>query len=222
MLEPLTESAYRIDLGVVNAYLVDDGSVTLVDAGTPFRVTTLRRALAAAGYAPSDLDRVVLTHYDFDHVGGLAGLGFDGPIFVGAPDAGFVAGTERPPLGNHKGLLQRLLDPLLDRPSGRIEPLEDGQQVGAFTAVRTPGHTPGHTVYVHESLGICFLGDLARARQGRLTPMPLLLAYSGRENARSIQAFVAQEFDCRIVAPGHGDPITDGGAAALTELAQGL
>ena len=220
MLEVLTESVYRIDLGAVNAYLVDDGSVTLVDAGTPFRVGTLRRGLGEAGYAASDLDRVVVTHYDFDHVGGLAGLRFDGPVHVGAPDAGFLAGTDRPPLGNHKGLLQRLLDPLLDRPAGRIEPLADGQRVGEFSTYRTPGHTPGHTVYVHESLGVCLLGDLARERRGALRPMPRLFAYSGQENARSIRTFVETDPDCRIVAPGHGDPIREGGGAALAKLAR--
>ena len=43
------QQLWRFDLGSVNAYLVDDGEVTLVDAGTPRSVGTLRSGLATAG-----------------------------------------------------------------------------------------------------------------------------------------------------------------------------
>lgn len=41
---------HRLDLGFVNAYLVDDGEVTLVDAGISRSVGTLRAELTQAGY----------------------------------------------------------------------------------------------------------------------------------------------------------------------------
>ena len=44
----------------------------------------------------------------------------------------------------------------------------DGASVGGFDAVYAPGHTPGHTVYMHEGLDAAFLGDLVAERGGSL------------------------------------------------------
>jgi glyoxylase-like metal-dependent hydrolase (beta-lactamase superfamily II) len=54
--------------------------VTLVDAGWPGDEATVRAGLDAAGVAPADVDRVLLTHYDADHVHGwLDGVSHKGP-----------------------------------------------------------------------------------------------------------------------------------------------
>ena len=37
------QSVWAFDLGMVNAYLVDDGTVTLIDAGTPGAADDLER-----------------------------------------------------------------------------------------------------------------------------------------------------------------------------------
>jgi glyoxylase-like metal-dependent hydrolase (beta-lactamase superfamily II) len=50
-------------------YLVDDGGEwTLVDAGWPGDEESVRDGLASAGIGPADVDRVLLTHFDPDHV----------------------------------------------------------------------------------------------------------------------------------------------------------
>jgi uncharacterized protein YbjT (DUF2867 family)/glyoxylase-like metal-dependent hydrolase (beta-lactamase superfamily II) len=212
---------YRIDLGSVNAYLVDDGDVTLVDAGTPGDATDVERALGAAGYAVDDVDRVLLTHFDLDHVGGLAGLDVDAPVHAIEPDASYVEGSTRPPLSNHKGALQRLTDVLRPRPADRVRRLAHRDGVGGFVAYHTPGHTPGHVAYVHDGLDAAFLGDLAAAEDGSLTTAPWPLAYSAATNATSVRDLATQTtFD--VAAPGHGDPILGGGSEALADLARRL
>ena len=76
--ELVADRLYRLDLGMVNAYLVDTGETTLVDAGTPNAVNDLRGELDEAGYEVRDIDRVLIAHFDLDHVGTLAHLAFDG------------------------------------------------------------------------------------------------------------------------------------------------
>lgn len=213
---------YRLDLKMANAYLVDDGEVTLVDAGSPQALENLRSELHEAGYDEEDVDRVLVTHFDQDHVGTLAHLSFDGPIYAMEPDASYLDGSRKPPLSNHKGLLQRLTDFWLTRPSRPVRRLDDGASVGGFTAYHTPGHTPGHAVYVHEGLGVALLGDLVAGNDGSLTTAPQILAYSSQENARSVRELAARNVSFEIAAVGHGDPLVEGGSRALDELARRL
>lgn len=58
-------------VGEVNAYLVEDDPLTLVDTGPDSGTTlvALERALAEHGRRVVDLERIVLTHQHIDHIG---------------------------------------------------------------------------------------------------------------------------------------------------------
>jgi glyoxylase-like metal-dependent hydrolase (beta-lactamase superfamily II) len=141
--ELLPSKVYRLELGRVNVYLVDDGETTLIDAGTPNAVDDLRAELNEAGYDDDDIDRVLITHFDLDHVGTLAHLEVDGPIYAMEPDASFLDGSRKPPLSNHKGLLQRLTDFWFTRPSQPVQRLDDGDSVGGSTRTTCRATRPG-------------------------------------------------------------------------------
>lgn len=234
----LAPGVYHLDLGMVNAYLVDDRDtgvddpgVTLVDTGTPWKVGTLESELEAAGYAVDDVDRVLLTHYDLDHVGGLVPLGIDSPVYAMDPDASFLDGFEKPPIRNHKGLTQRALGVFLQRPERPVTRLSDGESIGGFVAHHTPGHTPGHTVFVHEALSAAFLGDMVfggdsddtgTGADGGLDASPWYVCYDTKENAESIRSFADSGVRFDVAAMGHGDPLKSGGDRALERLASRL
>ena len=220
--ELVADRVYRLDFGLVNAYLVDDGDLTLIDAGTPNATDDLRAALADAGYDERDLDRALVTHFDVDHVGTLAHLAFDGPIHAAEPDASFLDGSRAPPLSNRKGAFQRVTNLLLTLPSAPVRRVADGGSIGGFDAFHAPGHTPGHTVYVHEGLEATFLGDLVAERDGSLTTPPWLLTRDPSENAASIRALADAGPPFEVAAMGHGEPLAAGGSDALGDLARRL
>jgi glyoxylase-like metal-dependent hydrolase (beta-lactamase superfamily II) len=58
-------------VGPVNAYLIDDEPLTLVDTGPLWGVTlkALEDSLATIGYRVDDLGRVIVTHQHLDHFG---------------------------------------------------------------------------------------------------------------------------------------------------------
>ncbi|WP_049893538.1 MBL fold metallo-hydrolase [Halogranum rubrum] len=213
---------WRMRLRGVNAYLVADDGLTLVDAGTPWDADRIRTRMDNIGHDVADIDRVLLTHYDLDHVGTLAKLDLDADVYLAAPDADYFRGTDSPPLTNHKGLFQRATELFVSDPTFTIQPVEDGDRIGPFVAHRTPGHTPGHTAFVHDEYGVAFVGDLVRTIDGELHPSPWVFSYSLSNVKRSIRTLADRIPDVDVLAVGHGHPVRTKGGIALRQLADRL
>lgn len=200
-----------------NAYLVDDGDLTLVDAGLPVPRRSLSSEIARVGHDTADLDRVLLTHYDVDHVGGLARLDVEAPVFLGAADHRLVRRSWSPQWTHHKGAFHRLARRVYSLSGADLRTVEDGDRIGGFRAIHTPGHNPGHTVYVHDGLETAMLGDLVWESDGTFVSPPWLDSYDTDRIADSIARVTAESFAHGCV--GHGEPVSPDAAAALDRLA---
>lgn len=222
MTRQLAEGVWWIDLGHVNAYLVDDDVLTLVDAGMPWQHGHIVDAVEEAGFAESDIDRVLVTHHDFDHTGSLSKFEDLEYIYAGERDADFVAKRRAPPLGNRKTAVQRLSDIFRPAPTVPVRPVRDGDEIGSFLAIHTPGHTRGHVVYLSEELGVAFVGDLVMSDGIGFSPSPWYLTEDPTALEESLAELAEAIPDVNVVAPGHGDPLTEGGAEALREAAKRL
>lgn len=129
--------------------------LVLFDTGlNPAGITA---ALAEAGYAPDQVDVVVLTHMHGDHIGGLSGAG--GVTFA---NARYVTGRvefDHWDRSGNDGFADKV------RPlAGNMTFLEPDQQMtGGITSVAGFGHTPGHMGYHLESDGarLLLFADLA-------------------------------------------------------------
>lgn len=229
MAQKLRPGVWLLGLGLsaplaANAYLVDDGEVTLVDSGLFVNNPSLGEELASAGYTPADIDRVLVTHYDLDHVGGLPALdgAFSGPVYVGSTDAALAAGDHTPPLVHHKGVFHRAVRYVWNLDGRDVRPVADGDRIGNFTAYHTPGHNPGHMVYVHDGLGVALLGDLVWEEDGELTPPIRFDSYDVATIRDSIGSFADSVSPFEVAAMGHGDPLLSDGRAAVRTLAASL
>ena len=222
MATELSAGVWRIELRGVSAYLVDDDELTLVDAGTPWDEAAVRQGFADAGVAVADVGRVLLTHYDLDHVGTLAALTpeLDATVYTGAFDAAILRGERSPPLRNHKGAFQRLAGLFTTLPDLEIKAVADGERIGSFTAYHTPGHTPGHVAYVSEALGVALLGDLVSASDGELAPSKWLISYDTDGVVDSVRDLADRAPAFEVACVGHGDPIASNGSEALAALAR--
>ena len=128
--------------------LVNTGAeLVLFDTGLSAEGTLA--ALTAAGYAPDQVDVVVLTHMHGDHIGGLMGADGTTPTFA---NARYVTGSTE---HNHwSGAANEGFDknvkPLIDK----FTFLDDGGSVvTGITGMNAFGHSPGHMVYHVESDG---------------------------------------------------------------------
>ncbi len=224
MVSKLAAGVWQFELRGVNAYLIDDDGPVLVDAGTPFDADSIRTGVREAGYAVEDIERVLLTHYDLDHVGALAALepALDAPVYAGTFDARVLAGEESPPLTNRKGALQRAMGPFVTRPDLELRTVADGEEIGSFTAYHTPGHTPGHVAYVSGRSSTGLLGDLLRESGGALEPSPWIVSYDTATVRDSIVSLAERAPGFDVACVGHGTPLATGGGDALRTLADTL
>jgi glyoxylase-like metal-dependent hydrolase (beta-lactamase superfamily II) len=167
----------------VNAYLLEgaDGPV-LVDcgsAGHPSHRAALTAALKAAGTCVADLRTLVATHTHSDHVGLAAWvIEESGCEFLMHPDtAHFYDATREPQRiesarwrrARQEGVPDEDLPDYADvseetdgvlAPVEPDRPLRDGERIGTWEVLETPGHAPSHISLVDRARGAVILGDL--------------------------------------------------------------
>jgi len=223
MVTALGSDVWWIDLGGVNAYLVDDDPLTLIDAGLPWQGGDVIEAVSAAGFSPSDLERILITHYDVDHVGGLGRLDAYGiEVYAGLGDAPLVAGDASPGFGSRKSAFQTLAGAFATDPRVPVTSLTDGESIGSFTVYETPGHTSGHVAYVSEDRDAAFVGDLVRESDGSLSPSPWVISEDTGQVRESIRSLADRMADVEILGFGHGVPFEGNGTERLRTLASSL
>ena len=148
----------------INTILVNTGDkLVLIDAGCgvdKFQKTTggLIGNLAAAGYAPDDIDMILFTHAHFDHLWGISDHENASLLF---PSAEFVASEAEVAFWSAPEWANKVspaLKPLVTQAnlklaSPRLRLIKAAAEVApGVTTFDTAGHTPGH-ISVHISSG---------------------------------------------------------------------
>jgi glyoxylase-like metal-dependent hydrolase (beta-lactamase superfamily II) len=202
----------------VNAFLVRlSGKTVLVDAGMgqdPDEDSGhLLEQLEAAGVAPSGVDLILITHYHFDHIGGLVKA--DGTRT-------FSKAQLCVPRSEHDFWLQEP-SRLPERLRGRIPKLkalfaayeradafrafEDGAELApGLRTMASHGHTGGHTAYAFTSEGheLWCIGDLIHfgAVQFERPEVGISFDLDGDKAVKARQGFFQQAARSKAVLAG--------------------
>ncbi len=195
MSDPLEEAraagVHRIavptpfQVGRVNAYLIEDEPLTLVDSGphSERSLAELERGLAELGYAVEDLELLVISHQHMDHFGLAASLAERSGARVAALD------LLVPVLGDYErfseseedfaqqvmarhGLPQETIDGLRavlpafrrwGQPVAIDEPLAAGSRIElagrTLEVFHAPGHSPSDTLLLDRERAMLFAAD---------------------------------------------------------------
>lgn len=160
-----------------NAFLINTGKqLILVDSGAGQCIGATAGMLVdnmkAAGYAPAQVDTILLTHLHLDHVCGLVDaqrkpLFANATVYAAKAEADYWLDPQalaKAPEGA-KGFFKIAQDSTAAYiAEGRFKTFETGQSPlpGVVEATLEKGHTPGSTTYRFTSQGqsILFMGDL--------------------------------------------------------------
>jgi glyoxylase-like metal-dependent hydrolase (beta-lactamase superfamily II) len=242
--EEIVPGVYGLGSELVNWYLIEqDGRLTAVDAGLPAFADTLESDLARIGHSLGDLDAIVLTHSDADHIGSVPSLRADGArVLIHEQDQATLRkpgakGGDASPIHLLPFLVRpafwRLIAHMARRGGAKAPAIEGAESFrhgdvldvpGSPRVIHTPGHTAGHCALLFTGHNALLVGD-AMCTWNPLTGhsgaqlMPSAFNVSTKTCLESLAAL--DDVHADVLLPGHGEPWRGGVAEAL-ELARRL
>jgi len=221
----VAEGVYRFGTRRINWYVLEaDDGLTVVDAGLPAHWPQLGDWLDANDYGFDDVEALVLTHADADHVGFARKLADRNvPVYCHPEDLSHLRGH---PQGAPGWFYRNLWRPAFlvyavelvrdgitsVEPLPDAEPLADGETLpipGEPRVLFAPGHTPGSCALVVEDRDALLCGDVLATRNiftGREgDPQLLGPADEDHEEARASLARL-EGLGTVTLLPGHGSP----------------
>jgi glyoxylase-like metal-dependent hydrolase (beta-lactamase superfamily II) len=188
-------------VGRVNAYLIEDSPLTLVDSGpnSAKALDELEQALAARGHAVEDIELLVITHQHMDHFGLASILARRSGAEVAALDrlapylAGYSGETDLDDRFAEQTMLRHGIPPEIVTAlravsagfrawGSQVEvtrPLADGSELRlrdrSLRVLHRPGHSPSDTVFLDQSRSILLAADhlIAHISSNPLLARPL-------------------------------------------------
>jgi glyoxylase-like metal-dependent hydrolase (beta-lactamase superfamily II) len=232
-------------VGTVNAYLIDDDPLTLIDTGQRDEAarTALQSGMAEVGYRIEDLERIIVSHQHIDHWGLAAELvrcsgaevcalsGFAGWLSR-VPDPVLAEGTYmRDTVTGHGGTAAAAAMIENDASYGETltvdRRLRDGDTLEfahrALTVLHRPGHSASDTAFLDASRGVLLGADLLMQKPSAAVLAPRLDGAPATRRPRALARQLTslrtlQTLELSLVLPGHGPVVGDHDRVLLRHL----
>lgn len=198
----------------------DEDNVILVDAGIPGYLLQLKNSMIEAGVSFDRLNKIIVTHQDIDHIGGIKGILSEKPeveVLAHEEDKPYIQGEKKivrlnPQFMERINALPdverlKILD-MFENSSVKVNrTISDGEVLpycGGITVIHTPGHTPGHICLYHQMSKTLIVGDTMNIIDDQLEgPNKDMMGKEEAMNAiNSLKKF--QDYDVVNIITYHG------------------
>ncbi len=217
-MKEIWEGIHFLSLGGVNAYLVDQGELTLIDSGYAGKGDAIIQYIRGIGKQESDLKHIVLTHLHSDHAGSAAELKArtGAKVYAHHQDAPMLeeGNAWREEYEVSPGLLSRLVFRFIVKNTIRtVEPVEVDHVISeeekdlpigkGFEIIPVPGHARGQIALRYAPYGgVLFAAD----SMGNLGGLRLSPFYENlKQGYRDLQTLSKHSFQTMVF--GHGNPL---------------
>jgi glyoxylase-like metal-dependent hydrolase (beta-lactamase superfamily II) len=212
--------------GVINPLVIwNETDVVLFDAGLPGMGAIIRETASNAGVPFERLNKLLITHSDMDHIGGLSEIiqlsGAGITLMAHKEEKPYIE-CDLPPIrvkqmevsaasttGElHKQLVATIENLKKNYPMFKAnvdQSIEDRDVLpfcGGITCLHTPGHTPGHMSYYLEKFKLLVAGDILQVLDGSLEKCPNFTILDKDANIASIKKL--NQYDIDVVVCYHG------------------
>ena len=215
----IIENVFVIPGVTANCYLiVDPDGLTLIDAGLPRSEKKILAYIASLGKSAQDLKRIIITHADLDHFGGLAALqkATAARTYASQVEADAMAKRQSSREIKRTGFTLRRILFTLFSPFFKATPFQvdeiiaEGQTLPVLRGLHvleTPGHTPDHISLFAPSVSMLFCGDsMVADENGLLGSRP---GITWDESKARVSERKQAELGAQIVCSGHGPVVKE-------------
>lgn len=170
--------------GIIHPTLLwDDVNMVLLDTGMPGSFQRIHDAIEKEGQAFNRLNKIIITHQDLDHTGGVMEILEHSKknieVFAHTDDTPYINGEKKLVRFNPKFMnalppeRREFMEATFNSytPIKVNETLTDNQLLpfcGGLTVIHTPGHTPGHICIYHQESKTLIAGDGLNIQDGQL------------------------------------------------------
>jgi len=212
----------------------DDDTVILVDAGLSVSLPGIKKAMKDAGMPFEKLSKIIITHQDIDHIGGIKSILQELPevkVLAHEEEKPYIQGEEKFVRLNSSFMdrinafpeeaQEKILDMFKNAPVKVDMTLTDGLELpdcGGIIIIHTPGHTPGHICLYHKNSKTMIVGDAMNIIDGQLVgPNKQLMNEEEAKNAaNSLKKF--EKYDIENVITYHGGLFNDNPNQRIKDL----
>ena len=216
----------------------DDNNVILVDAGLPGGLPDIKEEMNKTGVSFDKLDKIIITHQDMDHIGGLPDIlresDHEIKVLAHEEDKPYIQGEKRlnKKTPERREQLEKQLKSMPEEqrnamqklfqnpPTAKVdETLKDEVELpycGGIRIIHTPGHTPGHIVLYLKQSKILIAGDLLNIIDGELVGPNPQHTPNMDSALKSLQKLT--QYDIEKVITYHGGLYTENPNQKIAEL----
>lgn len=197
----VTDEVYLLEsTGWNHAYLILGKENILIDTGRPGQGKGILKELKSLNMDPEEIEHILITHHDVDHVGNLALLEKEtkANIWASKKDIPYIYHEKK--RDGHKKYISYLIR---TKKPENLRSFPENQKINGIGIIPTPGHTPGHVCFLYKD--VLFVGDLLRTSKGTLEHMRTSMNWDSSMVKDSIKKIT--EYDFKWICPAHGYPV---------------